>query len=437
MKKNFCLNFTQITRALSSLMKPLLPVTGAANVRKLLRSAYLLALVLLVTPAAIVLSEQPAMPTDLSRVPAYLTIRTSDTDNRELLTFEATVIEALDAANITVGEKDLLSLPDDLSLEPGHSYELTITKRNNVTLSYAGFSVGAFAEEMSMVDLLSRSGFSLLSTNGGSRIEQQAANSGSGEATIIAYVNAEHRTERVLENIPFSTVTVNDPELYVGESKVRTEGVNGQRALIYDDLYENGVFVSRTQTGTEIIQNPVQKVIARGTKKKVVIAPYNSRTVNQAAASTFNKIKDTLLRNGSISYRNFSVDGSTLTVDGRNYTITDRGSRTITVYDGLQVCQDKGDHSPAINHKTASGIPAQRGLTATFAYRSGDKVTGTALPFGTLVFVEGYGLAVVADIHGSRTNTGMLDVCYDPGELDSGKVRVGKWSRTVYVLKTP
>ena len=437
MNKKFRPNLALIARKLDSLTKPLIPVHGAAGVRKTLRSVYLLVLLLLVMPAAIVLSEQPSMPTDLSRVPAHLKVQTSDTDIKEVLTFEATVIEALDAANITVGEKDLLSLPDNLSLEPGHNYDLKITRRNNVTLSYAGFSVDASAQEMSLADLLSRSGFSMLSTNDGSRIEQQTAAGESSSGAVIAYVDAEHKTVRVLENIPFSTVTVNDPELYIGVSKVRTEGVLGQRALIYDDLYENGVFVSRTQTGTEIVSNPIQKVIARGTKKKIVIAPYNSRTASQAAASAFNKIKGTLLRNGSVSYNRFSVNGSTLTVDGRNYSITDRGSRTITVYDGLEVCQNAGDHSPAINHNTASGIPAQRGLVATFAYRSGDKVTGTALPFGTLVFVEDYGLAVVADIHGSRTNTGMLDACYDAGELASGRVRVGKWTRSVYVLKTP
>ncbi len=436
MNKDFNPKFVAIARKLNSLAKPLGKAARAAGARKAMRAAYLLLIVLLVLPATIVLNEQTALPTDLSRVPAYLKIRTSDKDVKDIMTFEPTVIEALDAANIKVGEKDLLSLPDSLPLVSGRTYDLTITRRSNVTLNFAGLSVDAFAQEMSMADLLSRSGFSLLNTEDGSRIERQGTDALSGDGTVLAYVDAEHKTVRIIETIPFSTVTVNDPVLYVGETAVRTEGVPGQRALIYDDLYENGVFVSRTQTGTEIIQNPVQKVIARGTKKKVVIWPYNLRTGGPAARSTFNKIRGTLIRNGSKCYNSFSVSGSTLTVDGRSYAITDRGSRTVTTYDGLEVCQNRGDHSPAINHNTASGIPAQRGLVATFAYRSGDKVTGTALPFGALVFIEGYGLGVVADIHGSRTNTGMLDMCYDAGELGNG-VNGGKWTRTVYVLKTP
>ncbi len=410
---------------------------NVALARKILRGSYLLILALLIVPAVLVLNEQPTLLTNSQLIPAQLIVRTPDAQTIEFTTFEPTIIDALDAARITVGEKDTLSLPDNLPLSAGNSYQVEIIRRNNVTLSYAGLAVEAAAPDLSMAELISRSGFDLLNTADGSRIEQQVADSESNAGAVISYVDVEHRTEKVLEEIPFSTVTVNDPEMYIGESKVRTEGIVGQRALIYDDVYENGIFVSRTQTGTEIITNPVQKVIAKGTKKKVVIAPYNSRTVNKAAASTFNKIKDTLKRNGNRSYSNFSVSGSTLTLDGRNYNITDTGSRTITVYDGLQVCKSSGDHSPAINHKTASGIPAQRGLAATFAYRSNGKVTGVALPFGTLVFVEGYGLAVIADIHGAKTNVGMLDLSYDPGELAGGKVSVGKWTRKVYVLKTP
>ena len=405
--------------------------------KKLLRVSYLLAILLLIMPAAVVLSEQQIKPTDINKIPAYLTVRTAD-GTHHLITYSKTVIDALDEADIAVGEKDLLTLPDNLDLQPGQTYDLSIQKRNTVTLSYAGFTVDASAELMSINDLLSRSGFLALDTSDGSRIEQMNAGALADDGTIIAYINAEHMTVRVYEEIPFSTVTVDDPNLYIGTTKVRTEGVVGKRALIYDDLFENGVFVSRTQVGTEIVVNPVQKVIAKGTKKKVVIAPINRKTVNQTVLRSFDAISKYLLRNGNTSYKSFkdNKDG-TITVDGRVYEVTDKGSRTITVYDGLDVCMQAGCHTPAINHKTASGVPAQRGLVATFAYRVDGKVVGTALPMGTLVFVEGYGLGVVADIHGSRTNTGMLDVCYDPGEMRSGNVTVGKWTRSVYILKLP
>ncbi len=404
---------------------------------KIVRIAYLALVLAIILPAAVVLGEQRTLPIDMARVPAHLTVRTADT-TWKFTTFSENVIDALDEAGIEVGEKDLLSLPDDLTLEPGQIYDVSVTKLNQVTLSYAGFAVSAAAQEMSLSDLLSRSGFSELDVSDGSRIEHDSEDLTATDGTIITYVNADHKTIRIHEDIPFSTVTVNDPNLYIGESKVRTEGVVGVRALIYDDLYENGVFISRTHVGTEIVKSPVQKVIAKGTKKKVVIAPINRRTVNQTVLRSFDAISSYLLRNGNLTYKTFKDNGNgTITVDGRTYSYTDKRSRTITVYDGLDVCMQNGCHNPPINHKTASGVPAQRGLVATYAYRENGKVIGTALPMGTLVFVEGYGLGVVADIHGSRTNVDMLDCCYDPNEMNDGSVKVGKWTRTSYVLKLP
>jgi len=411
------------------------PMLAASQ--KNVRVAFLLVMLMLIMPAAAVLSE-PSMPLiNRDRIPATLTVQTP-AGTRSLITYSRTVIDALDEAGVAVGEKDILSLPDTMILEPGSHQELTILKRHTVTLSYAGFAVDASAEQMTVSELMSRSGFSSLDTTDGSRILPINADHMAGDGTIIAYVNADHKTVRILEEIPFSTVTVDDPNLYIGQTRIRTAGVKGVRALIYDDLYENGAFVKRTQTGTEIVKAPVQQVVAKGTKKKIVIAPINSRTVNQTVLRSFDAISKYILRNGNTSYNTFSDNGNgTITVDGRVYAVTDKRSRTVTVYDGLDVCQQKGCHTPAINHNTASGVPAQRGLVATYAYREGDKVIGTALPMGTLVFVEGYGLGVVADVHGAKTNVDMLDVCYDPGEMNSGTVRVGKWNRTTYVLKLP
>lgn len=82
-----------------------------------MRIAYLAVILSLVMPAAAVLSEQRTLPIDMALVPAQLTVRTA-MGTEQFTTFSETVIDALDEAGIAVGEKDLLSLPDDLSLEP-------------------------------------------------------------------------------------------------------------------------------------------------------------------------------------------------------------------------------------------------------------------------------------------------------------------------------
>lgn len=369
--------------------------------------------------------------------PASIQVNTPE-GIQQLITYQPTVIEAIDEAGIKIGENDLLSLPDNQILAAGASYELSITRRSNVTLSWSGYDVNFDSEEMTMRDLISRSGFSDLDTSQGSVLEQESPSAETVDGATLTYVTVNKQEYREYEAIPFSRVNVDDPDLFVGESEIRTEGKEGSRAIIFEDTFENGIFISRVQTGTEVIENPVQEVTAIGTKKKVVIAPINSKIVNSAVMNSFNKISGLLQRNGNKSYSSFTNNGDgTITVDGTTFSYQTQAVRTVTMYDGLEVCLQKGCHTPAINHNTYSGVPAQRGLAATYGYMENGKYVGSALPMGTILFVEGYGLAVVADIHGMSNNSNLIDVCFDPGEIRNGTATIGKAGWNVYILSVP
>ena len=147
-----------------------------------------------------------------------------------------------------------------------------------------------------------------------------------------------------------------------------------------------------------------------------------SGTPDSIARANFQIIKDAGLVNKEISssinrhYENFTDNGDgTITVDGVTFSYIDKyGSRRATHYDGVEVCRyqikvrggkcSKG-HTEPTNHNTGSGIPAQRGLVAVGAGEI------DIFPRGTVLFIRGYGLAVVADRSG-----GNLDLCYDPDE---------------------
>ncbi len=147
-----------------------------------------------------------------------------------------------------------------------------------------------------------------------------------------------------------------------------------------------------------------------------------SGTPDGIARANFQIIKDAGLVNKEISssinrhYENFTDNGDgTITVDGVTFSYIDKyGSRRATHYDGVEVCRyqikvrggkcSKG-HTEPTNHNTGSGIPAQRGLVAVGAGEI------DIFPRGTVLFIQGYGVAVVADRSG-----GNLDLCYDPDE---------------------
>ncbi len=404
--------------------------------RSIIRSFILTILISLGLVAGVLANSRSTMLADETRYPAEITV--TDGDNTQTyLTYQNTVIEAIDEAGIKVGENDLLSLSDDQQLLPGHRYDLSVSRQSSVTLSWSGYAISTAAEEMSMVDLLSRSGFSEISEETGTILEEAGESEDSVDGAAITYVNVETKEFREFEAIPYTTVEVDDPNIYEGESKVTTEGKDGQRATIYTDTYEDGIFVSRVYVGTEIVEAPVQKVIANGTKKKPVIAPV-SRYANSTVVNNLNAIKSSFNNNGQRTYGGYADNGDgTITVDGQTYTYQDKQTRTVTMYDGLEVCMQQGCHSPAINHNTFSGVPAQRGIVATYGYKSGGRYTGSNLPLGSVLFIEGYGLAVVGDIHGVSSNPNLLDLSYDPGEIRAGTARVGRESRAVYILSTP
>jgi resuscitation-promoting factor RpfB len=67
-------------------------------------------------------------------------------------------------------------------------------------------------------------------------------------------------------SIPFTTQTVNDPNLTIGTKQVQTPGSNGQETITYLVHYQNGIEQTRQQLSVTITQQPVTQVVQVGTK---------------------------------------------------------------------------------------------------------------------------------------------------------------------------
>jgi uncharacterized protein YabE (DUF348 family) len=64
------------------------------------------------------------------------------------------------------------------------------------------------------------------------------------------------------EAIPFSQSTISDPNLTLGQTQVRTEGVDGKKVVVYEIAADG----SRKAMQTVVVLDPVNKVTATGTK---------------------------------------------------------------------------------------------------------------------------------------------------------------------------
>lgn len=73
-------------------------------------------------------------------------------------------------------------------------------------------------------------------------------------------------TETKKESISYNTQTVEDGSLEYGKTATRTTGSYGEKTYTYSVKYENDKEVSRELVKEEITKQPVDEVIAKGTK---------------------------------------------------------------------------------------------------------------------------------------------------------------------------
>lgn len=144
-----------------------------------------------------------------------------------------------------------------------------------------------------------------------------------------------------------------------------------------------------------------------------------------ATEANLSIVKSLMNINGSQHYVNYVDNGDgTITVDGVTLAYSSVSSMKITSYDGYECAKLSGFAYGDCN-PTATGILAQRGIVAA-AFDD--------LPFGTVVFIEDYGIAVVGDRHGM--GPGLIDVSMDPREIEAG-IYVTTGNRNVYIISAP
>lgn len=157
----------------------------------------------------------------------------------------------------------------------------------------------------------------------------------------VQIVNVEK--EELVQNEPinFETIVEKDESLDKSVSKVKSEGVNGEKEVTYEVVYRDGVETSRNVTSTKTITEPKNEIVIKGT--------------GQVYAS----------RGGeSINYK-------------------EKLNCVATAYSG--------------DRTTATGRSPVRnpGGMSTIA------VDPSFIPLGSKVYVEGYGYAIAADTGGA------------------------------------
>lgn len=92
----------------------------------------------------------------------------------------------------------------------------------------------------------------------------------------VTYDRIEVREVQETTAIPAPRRTVDDDDLYVGQSEVVEEGSDGIETITYSVTLRNGVEESRVEVARAVTTEPVERVVSRGTTPKPPPAPSGS-----------------------------------------------------------------------------------------------------------------------------------------------------------------
>lgn len=303
---------------------------------------------------------------------------TMEIDGKEetFVTYKGTVKDVLDTNGVEVNPKDKVqpalnskvSEGDTISIKRAVSVELTVGDKQ-VKIDTAEDTI---EEMLEVEEELKNQGIEF---NEGLDEITPALNTKITSNLKINLVKVEVKKELAKEAIDFDVVVETDANLDSGLEEVRQDGASGEKEVTYEIVYKNGEEFSRAVKSSKVVAEPVNKVVAQGTRK------------------TFASREGQLLNYKSVIYcESTAYSGGGVTATG-----------TVPVRD-------------------PNGI-------STIA------VDPRVIPLGSLVYVEGYGRAVAADTGGAIKGN-IIDV-YVNSEAEAYNNWGRKYNVPVYILAYP
>lgn len=188
------------------------------------------------------------------------------------------------------------------------------------------------------------------------------------------------------ETIAYNTEIRENPDLEEGKENVLQEGENGELSIITKENYSGAELISSEVVEELVTKEAKNKIIERGTKKKEIPIPVVELKKEKQPAS----VTASTVTNNSTS----------LNVVATGYTPGDPGCTGITY----------------------TGTKASRGTIA---------VDPKVIPFGTKLYIPGYGYGVAADTGGAIKGN-KIDLCY---ESRTEALNWGIKNITVYIVR--
>lgn len=309
----------------------------------------------------------------------HVTVAADGAETKVLVHWGDSVGRALESAGVVLGENDKVTPQLPAAVREG--MRIAVKRRYRVNISADGKTTKPLAWEGNVAAALSQAGVEVGAEDAVSPGPETAVS----EGMAITVNRVSYRNTAKTEAVAYKTVTKDDGSKNVGTKTVVKAGENGVRTITTREKLVDGKVASSSVLKSEITKQPVDAVVAVGTRKP------------EAARASV------------------SSDGTLVDENGRSVSYR-------KVYTGRCTSYCYGSW-------TASGRPARRGTVA---------VNPNIIPYGTQLYIcspDGkvvYGYAVAADT-GTAAMEGSIvaDLYYTT--LDEC-IRFGARTMNVYVL---
>ncbi len=94
--------------------------------------------------------------------------------------------------------------------------------------------------------------------------------------TRIRIFRVKYDTKSEIQEIPYETEIIKDDSMYVDESEIITEGVNGRRYAFYTEKYVDGKLEETVFSREKVLEEPVNEVKKVGTKHRATLSAFKN-----------------------------------------------------------------------------------------------------------------------------------------------------------------
>lgn len=302
-------------------------------------------------------------------------------------TSQKNVKSLLEEQRVDVGADDWISVSLDESIRDGDTIE--VRRAVEVAVTVDGATKNRLTTAETVKDALQQWSIALGEED---RVEpslQDTIKSGMD----VSVVRVKTVLEEVEEAVPHDVVTEQDNQLLKGKERIVQEGEDGLVAKQIKQVWEDGLLVSSEIVGETIKQEPIEQIVALGTRNPVSILSATS------------------------------PDVETVTKDGVTFGVKKvLKNVTLTAYDAGVTSTGKDEDHPQYGI-TYTGTTVSEGRTAA--------VDPDVIPLGWWFYIEGYGFRKAEDT-GSAIKGNKIDIYVDTKKEANAFGR--KKGYTVYII---